>query len=243
MAYELHYWPTIQGRGEFVRLALEAAGAPYVDVARGTEDSGQGMAAMLGYLQDETLVHPPFAPPFLRDGNVLVGQTAAILQHLAPSLKLVARSEQARLWTNQIQLTIADMVTEAHDTHHPVASSLYYEEQKPEALRRARDFCSTRMPKFMQWFERILMHNPAGPRQLVGGRLSYADLSLFQLVEGLRYAFPHAAERVLAGTPAVVALHDRVATLPRVAAYLRSDRRIAFNEEGIFRHYPELDVG
>ena len=242
MAYELHYWPSIQGRGEFVRLALEAAGAPYIDVARGLEDSGQGTSAMLRHLQDDTLTHPPFAPPFLKDGSVLVGQTAAILHHLAPALKLVARSEQARVWTQQIQLTIADMVAEAHDTHHPVAAGLYYEEQKPEALRRAKEFCSARMPKFMQWFERILLRNPAGSRHLVGGKLSYADLSLFQLVEGLRYAFPQAADRVLAGTPAVVQLHDRVAALPRVAAYLQSERRIAFNEQGIFRRYPELDL-
>lgn len=242
MAYELHYWPTIQGRGEFVRLALEAAGAPYVDVARGTQGSGGGTAAMLRLLQDDTLAHPPFAPPFLRDGSVLVGQTAAILQYLAPTLKLVARNAQARIWTQQIQLTITDIVDEAHDTHHPVATGLYYEDQKPEALRRAGEFCSARMPKFMQWFERILVRNPAGPRHLVGGRLSYADLSLFQLVEGLRYAFPRAADRVLAGTPAVVALHERIAALPRVAAYLHSERRIAFNEQGIFRRYPELDV-
>ena len=142
MAYELHYWPTIQGRGEFVRLALEAAGASYVDVARGAEDSGQGVPALLHYLQDDSVTHPPFAPPFLKDGAVLVGQTAAILHYLAPQLKLVGRSEPARVWTQQIQLTIADMVTEAHDTHHPIAAGLYYEDQKAEALRRAKDFCT-----------------------------------------------------------------------------------------------------
>jgi glutathione S-transferase len=156
-------------------------------------------------------------------------------------LKLVARSEQARVWTQQIQLTIADMVTEAHDTHHPVGTSLYYEDQKPEALRRAQQFCSERMPKYLQWFESIVQRNPGGSRHLVGGKLSYADLSLFQLVEGLRYAFPKAAQSTLARTPGVVQLHDRVAALPRVAAYLRSERRIAFNEQGIFRCYPELD--
>ena len=241
MAYELHYWPTIQGRGEFVRLALEAAGASYIDVARGTGASGHGIDAMLRCLRDEEQVHPPFAPPFLKDGNLIVGQTAAILQHLAPPLKLVARSEQARLWTHQIQLTIADMVTEAHDTHHPVGVGLSYEDQKAEAMRRAREFCNERMPKFLQWFERIVAHNPAGPRYVVGGRLSYADLSLFQLVEGLRYAFPKAAEAALGRAPGVVSVHDRVAALPRVAAYLRSERRIAFNEQGIFRRYPELD--
>lgn len=241
MTYELHYWPTIQGRGEFVRLALEAAGAPYIDVARGAEDSGRGTPAMLDWMEDDTVVHPPFAPPFLKDGAMMVGQTAAILHYLAPQLKLVARSEQARVWTQQIQLTISDMVTEAHDTHHPVDTGSYYEDQKPEALRRAREFCSTRMPKFLNWFESIVVRNPAGSRHLVGGKLSYADLSLFQLVEGLRYAFPHAAKRALAQTPAVMQLHDRIAALPKVAAYLRSERRIPFNEQGIFRHYPELD--
>jgi glutathione S-transferase len=237
MTYELHYWPTIQGRGEFVRLALEAAGAPYVDVARG--DDG---AAMQRHLDDDTQVHPPFAPPFLKDGTLLIGQTAAILNHLAPTLKLVGRSEQARVWTQQIQLTIADLVTEAHDTHHPIGAGLYYEDQKPEALRRAREFCRDRIPKYLGWFERILQRNPAGQRQLVGGRLSYADLSLFQAVEGLRYAFPTATQRTLGTTPEVVQLHDRVAALPRVSAYLRSARRLPFNEQGIFRRYPELDL-
>ncbi len=242
MAYELHYWPTIQGRGEFVRLALEAAGAPYTDVARGAEDAGQGVPALLGVLQDRNLTHPPFAPPFLKDGEVLLGQTAAILHYLAPQLKLVARSEQARVWTQQIQLTIADMVTEAHDVHHPVGAGLFYEDQKAEALRRAAEFCGARLPKYLQWFESIVVRNLAGARHLVGGKLSYADLSLFQLVEGLRYAFPKAAQRALAKTPSVVLLHDRVAVLPRVAAYLRSERRIPFNEQGIFRCYPELDI-
>ena len=241
MAYELYYWPTIQGRGEFVRLALEAASAPYVDIARGSPGAGQGVTALLGQLNDEHAIHPSFAPPFLRDGTIVVGQTALILQHLAPKLKLVARSEQARIWTQQIQLTIADMVTEAHDTHHPVSSALYYEDQTAEASRRARAFCRDRLPKYLQWLERVVARNPAGSRHLVGGKLSYADLSLFQLIEGLRYAFPQASERALQHTPAIVRLHDHVATLPRIAAYLDSPRRLPFNEQGIFRRYPELD--
>ena len=241
MGYELHYWPTIQGRGEFVRLALEAAGAPYLDVARGNERDGQGLDVTLGYLKDEGVTHPPFAPPFLKDGELVLAQTAAILQYLGPRLKLVGRSEAARAWTNQIQLTIADLVTEAHDTHHPVGPALYYEDQKPEALRLAKAFCAERMPKFIGWFEHIIERNPAGSRHLVGNRLSYADLSLFQLVEGLRYAFPVTAGKVLATTPLVTALRDRVADVPRVAAYLKSGRRLPFNEAGIFRHYPELD--
>lgn len=243
MAYELHYWPTIQGRGEFVRLALEAAGAPYIDVARGTEAQGRGVPAMRRLQQDRSQTQPPFAPPFLKDGDIVVGQTAVILQYLAPELKLVARSERARVWTQQIQLTIADMVTEAHDTHHPIGSDLYYEDQKPEALRRARWFCGTRLPLFLQWFESIVQRNPAGPRHLVGGKLSYADLSLFQLVQGLRHAFPETTARALAKAPGVVQLHERVAALPKVKAYLQSERRIPFNEQGIFRRYPELDIG
>jgi glutathione S-transferase len=242
MSYQLFYWPTIPGRGEFVRLALEAAGAAYTDVARGPEDAGLGLAAMQAVLGNTRTPHPPFAPPFLKDGEVLVGQTAAILHYLGPPLRLVSRNEALRTWTQQIQLTIADMVTEAHDTHHPVAVDLHYEDQKPESLRRAQAFCRTRMPKFLNWFETILARNPGGTRHLVGGKLSYADLSLFQLVEGLRYAFPKAAASALAATPRVCALHQRVADLPRVAAYLRSDRRIAFNEQGIFRRYPELDL-
>lgn len=242
MPYQLYYWPNLQGRGEFVRLALEAAGAPYVDIARGRDDAGQGVPALLQGLDDPSEPHLPFAPPYLRDGEFVVGQTSAILHYLGPALKLVARSEQAQAWTQQIQLTVADMVTEAHDTHHPVDHNLYYEDQKPEAKRRALAFCSTRMPKFLGWFEQIVNRNPAGPRFLIGGKVSYADLSLFQLVEGLRYAFPNAAERALARTPAVRDLHDRVAALPRVAAYLGSERRIAFNELGIFRRYPELDL-
>lgn len=242
MAYELHDWPTIQGRGEFVRLALEAAGAPYVDVARGDRAAGQGPPAMQSRLADRRAPQPPFAPPFLVDGDLVVGQTAAILLHLAPQLKLVGRSERSRIWTHQIQLTIADVVSEAHDTHHPIASRLFHEDQLPESRRRAQDFCQHRLPRFLAWFEQILTCNPAGPRHLVGGKLSYADLSLFQLVEGLRYAFPKAAAQVLATTPTVTQLHLRVAALPRVAAYLRSPRRLAFSEQDLFRQYPDLDL-
>jgi glutathione S-transferase len=242
MAYELHYWPTIQGRGEFVRLALEAAGAPYVDVARGDEAKGLGLAPMHQLMEGRKQPHPPFAPPILKDGELIIGQTAAILQYLAPTLKLVGRNEQSRVWTLQIQLTLADLVSEAHDTHHPIGVGLFYEDQKAEALRRAGEFCRVRLPKFLQWFEAIVTRNPAGTRHLVGGKLSYADLSLFQVIEGLRYAYPAATQQVLARTPAIVSLHDRVAALPRVAAYLRSERRLPFNEQGIFRHYPELDL-
>lgn len=245
MPYQLHYWPTIQGRGEFVRLALEAAGAPYTDVAR-TEG---GMPALQRYLASPDVPRPPFAPPFLVDGRIVVAQTAAILQYLGPRLGLVGKSEADALWTHQIQLTIADFVTEVHDTHHPIASGLYYEDQLAEAKRRAADFRKERLPKFMGWFEAVLQRNPRNAKaaaaakmpHLVGARLSYADLSLFQVVDGLRYAFPKATARVLRRAPMVVALHAGVAAHRRVKAYLASERRIAFNTQGIFRKYPELD--
>jgi len=239
--YRLHYWPTIQGRGEFVRLALEAAAATYVDVARGTPTQGGGEDALMKSLGDPRNTRPAFAPPFLVDGDVVVGQTAAILLYLGPRLGLVGESEADRVWTHQLQLTIADAVAEAHDTHHPLATSAYYEDQREAALERSRAFRKERIPKFLHWFERILQRNPAGDTHLVGDALSYADLSLFQLVAGLRYAFPRATARVLADTPAVARLHRNVARRERVKAYLESPRRIPFNEEGIFRHYPELD--
>jgi glutathione S-transferase len=240
MAYELYYWPTIQGRGEFVRLALEEAGADYVDVAR-ERGKGRGVGAIMGLMEDEGLATPPFAPPFLKDGEVIVAQTANILLYLGARHGLAPRGEAGRLWTHQLQLTIADLVAEAHDTHHPVGTELYYEDQKREAARKARSFREQRMPKYLGWFERVLASNPRHPAHLVGRRVTYADLSLFQIVEGVRYAFPRAAERALADVPRVVALRDAVAARPRIAAYLKSPRRIPFNEDGIFRRYPELD--
>lgn len=236
MRYELYYWPEIQGRGEFVRLALEEAGADYVDVARG---SG-GMRSMLRLLDGSRVERPPFAPPFLRAGKLLIGQTANILFYLGGRHGLAPANEAGRLWTRQLQLTIADLVQEAHDTHHPVASGLYYEDQKKEAKRRAADFLENRVPKYLGYFEAVLARNGQG-RHLVGRRLTYADLSLFQVVAGLRYAFPRAMERIEKKLPRVVSLHDRVAERPGIAAYLASKRRLPFSEEGIFRHYPELD--
>jgi glutathione S-transferase len=245
MPYELLYWPEIPGRGEFVRLALETAGAEYIDVARGDAAQGQGLGAMQHYLEHPSIRRPPFACPFLVDGKVVVGQTAAILLYLGPRLDLVAASEADRVWTHQIQLTIADLVAEAHDTHHPVGMGQYYEDQRDEALRRAAEFRSERIPKFLAWFEAILVRNTGNARRtlprLVGARLSYADLSLFQVVDGLLYAFPTATRRALKKAPRVADLHAGMPTHRRLAAYLASERRLAFNEMGIFRKYPELD--
>ncbi|HEY2988724.1 MAG TPA: glutathione S-transferase [Candidatus Binatia bacterium] len=235
MRYELYYWPGIQGRGEFVRLALEDAGADYVDVAR----RPRGMAAMERFLESSSVKRPPFAPPFLKAGKLVIAQTANILLYLGSRLRRAPKDEASRLWTHQLQLTIADWAAEVHDTHHPIASSLYYEDQKREAKRSAKIFRTERLPKFLNYFDQVLKRS--GGKYLVGKAVSYADLSLFQMIEGLRYAFPRRMTRLEPKYGKLVGLHDRVAARPRLAAYLASDRRMPFNEQDIFRHYPELD--
>lgn len=241
MRYKLYYWPSIQGLGEFVRLALEEAGADYADVAREPERGG-GIPAVRHFLDGETTTRAPFAPPFLTAGKLLIGQTANILQYLGAHHRLAPASEAGRLWANQLQLTITDFVREAHDTHHPISSGLYYEEQTRAALQGAAEFLKSRAPKFLGYFEEVLVRNPAGDRYLIGNRLTYPDLSLFQVAAGLTYAFPRAMARFDKKYPRIVALRDRVAARPRIAAYLASERRIPFNQDGIFRHYEELDV-
>ena len=232
MRYELYYWPEIQGRGELVRLALEEAGADYVDVAR-IPGRGMGVPALMRYLESRAVRRPPFAPPFLKAGQQLIGQTANILLFLGPRLGLVPRAEADRLWVHQLQLTIIDLLDEVHATHHPIASGLYYEDQKPAAKRRAADFIRSRLPKYLGYFEEVLARNRPGGRYMVGGRLTYADLSMFQVVEGLRYAFPRAMARREWRYPRVIALHDRVAARPRIAVYLASERRILFDESDL----------
>jgi glutathione S-transferase len=218
-------------------LALEEAGADYVDVARSPKTGG--VAAIMKYLDGATVARPPFAPPFLKAGRLLIGQTANILLFLGPRHRLAPRDEAGRLWVNQLQLTIADFVDESHDTHHPIGSGLYYEEQKPEAKRRAAEFRKARAPKFLGYFERVLERSSGN--YLAGRALTYADLSLFLVVDGLRYAFPKTMRRLDKKIPRVIALRDRVAARPRITAYLTSERWVGFNQDGIFRHYRELD--
>lgn len=240
--YELYYWPSIQGRGEFIRLALEEGGAEYVDVARLPEEEGGGARAVLELLAEESERTPAFAPPILRAGSLLIAQTANILQFLAPRLGLVPGDEPSRIWAHQIQLTLADFVSEIHDVHHPIAASLYYEDQKPEALRRAASLATERLPKFLGYLERVLRNNERGPEHLVGAELSYVDLSMFQVLAGLAYAFPRTLSRLEPQIPLLLQLKGRVAARPRTATYLASERRIPFNQSGIFRHYAELDA-
>jgi glutathione S-transferase len=239
--YILCYWPGIQGRGEFVRLALEDAGAPYVDTALEPARKGGGVPALERYLDGDDVPRPPFAPPFLVAGRQVIGQTANILLYLGTRLGLAPRDEAGRLWVHQLQLTIADWLVEVHDTHHPISPSLYYEQQKPAARKRARAFLDERMPKFLDYFEKVLARNAAPGPWLVGRKATYADLSLAQMVAGSRYAFPRAGERSLALHPRVMAVHDAVFARPAIARYVASKRRLAFNDDGIFRHYPELD--
>jgi glutathione S-transferase len=240
MRYELYYWPTIQGRGEFVRLALEEAAADYADVAR-IERRGMGVPALMRMMEKAPAGRLPFAPPILKAGKAVIAQTANILFYLGPRLGLVPRAEATRLWAHQLQLTVADLVAEVHEVHHPIGSSLYYEDQKREAKRRAGNFRKERLPKFLGYFERVLEVNPRGNRYMVGAALSYVDLSMFQIVAGLDYAFPRAMRRMRRNHRRLIALHDRVMVRPRIAAYIDSDRRIPFNTQGIFRHYPALD--
>jgi glutathione S-transferase len=240
MAYELFYWPGIQGRGEFVRLALEAAGAPYVDVAR-ERGPGRGVKALMAMLDSGAAPFTPFAPPFLRDGAVVVSHVANILLYLGPRLKLAPADEASRLFAHGLELTITDFVAEVHDTHHPISTELYFEDQKKEARARAAAFLAHRVPKYLGYFERVLNDNPAGKAHAVGDRLTTVDLSLFQVWAGLSYAFPRAFAGADKRYPALSALAAEVAAQPKVAAYLASDRRIPFNESGVFRCYPELD--
>lgn len=235
MRYQLFYWPGIQGRGEYVRLALEDAGAAYDDVAR---KSG-GMDRMMTMMNGRREKCPPFAPPFLKAGKLVVAQVANILFYLGPRLKLSPRDEAGRLWVHQLQLTVTDFVKEIHDTHHPVGSGLYYEDQKPEAKRYTGNFLDERAPKYFAYFEAVRSKSK-GPF-LLGRRVSYIDLSMFQLIEGMRYAFPVAMRRLERKVPGLVEIRDKVADRPGIKTYLASPRRIAFNEIGIFRHYPELD--
>ncbi len=235
MKYALYYWPGIQGRGEYVRLALEDAGADYDDVARGA----RGMDAMMNMMEEHAGT-PPFAPPFLKAGKLVIGQTANILLYLGSRHGLAPKAEAGRLWVHQMQLTIADFVLEVHDTHHPIGSSLYYEDQKQPAKLRTAEFWKERVPKYLGYFERLLQEK--GSAYLTGRRATYVDLSLFQIVEGLRYAFPKRMKAFEPEIPGLVELRDRVADRPNITAYLASDRRIPFNEDGIFRHYKALDL-
>lgn len=230
-AYKLWYWAEIQGRGEFVRLAMEAGGIAYVDVAR-----ERGSAALIEDMKARTH-RPPFAPPYLETGEQVIAQVANILLYLGDRHGIAPADEKTRRWLHEVQLTISDFVAEVHQVHHPVGVGLYYRDQKREAARFAREFREERMPKFLGWFERSVEGD-----WLAGADWSYGDTSIYQLIEGLHYMFPRRMKAIEGDYPKLIAIRDRVAHLPGVAEYCASDRRIGFNTQGIFRHYPELDA-
>jgi glutathione S-transferase len=235
MRYQLYYWPGIQGRGEFVRLALEDAGAKYTDVCRGKG----GVDVMMRMMEGKGVATVPFAPPFLKAGRLVIAQTANVLLFLGPRHGLSPKPEAGRLWVHQLQLTVTDFVKEIHDTHHPIASGLYYEDQKPEARRYTGHHLTERVPKYLGYFERVIGKSK-GPF-LLGRTFTYADLSLFQLIAGLRFSFPRSMPAIEKKVPRVVEVHDRVIARPNIERYLNSKRRLAFNQHGLFRHCPELD--
>lgn len=240
--YELIYWPPLPGRGEFVRLVFEDAGVPYVDVARLSTDDGGGITTIMSYLKGQQPGPLPLAPPILRHGDLVLAQVAVICRYIAPRCGRVPDDEASRLRADQLQLTIADLVAEVHDTHHPIAVGNYYEDQKAEAKARAAYFVAERLPKFLGYFERVLEREGEGALGLLGAEVSYVDLSMFHVLEGLAYAFPKAFKSTRERIPRLLALRDRVAARPRLATYLASERRLPFNEMGIFRHYPELEA-
>ncbi len=239
--YKLYYWPMIQGRGEVIRLALEEAGIDYEDVARKSFKKKKKQSTIIDILQDSSLKKPPFAPPFLVDGDIIISQAAAILQYIAPKIGLIGKNKSEQIFAHQIQLTITDFLMEVHDTHHPIASALYYEEQLEESKRRAAHFIEIRIPKYLNYFQKILVNNSSNSGWLIGNTLTYPDLSLFQIIEGLSYAFPKAFKKIAHKYINILDLRDLVAARPNTAAYLLSERRIEFNTMGVFRHYPELD--
>jgi glutathione S-transferase len=234
MSYKLWYWPSLQGRGEFVRLALEGAEIAYEDCARKVGEEG-----LLADLNDRT-GRTPFAPPYLELDGLVIAQVANILMYLGERHGLAPSNMADRLWLNQLQLTIADLVAEVHNVHHPVAMMDYYDDQKPEAARAAKQFREARMPKYLGHFEDAAQANTGD--WLIDHKWTYADTSLFQVIEGLRYMFPQRMKTLEPDYPNLVRIHDQVAALPGIKAYLKSDRRVAFNTDGIFRAYPELDA-
>jgi len=236
---EIYYWPSCPGRGEFLRLLLEDQSHPYVDVTRGDEKKGQGIPAMMKLLQGEGTDTPPLSPPFIKDGDKLIGQTANILQYLANRLGFTPKDEKGKLYAQQILLTIMDVVDEVHDTHHPIDTTLYYKDQKEEAKKRSQVFCTSRIPKFLNYFEKVI--TKSGSQYLVGDSATYVDVALFYLIQGLSYAFPKATARTLATTPKIQALYELIGNRPNIKKYLTSEHHVGFNENGIFRQYPELD--
>ena len=233
MSYQLFYWPMIPGRGEFVRLFMEAAELEYEDVA-----ATQGADALVEDLHSREGLRP-FAPPYLVDEDVVIGQTALILLYLSDKEGLGSGDLATDLKLMQLQMDIADCVEEVHATHHPVSAGLYYADQMEAAYDKAQDFRANRIPKYLIHFDNALATN-GGPF-MMGDQWTHVDTSLFQLMEGLDFAFPNYMQTMKGSWANLEALQRAVPEIEGIEAYLASERRMDFNEDGIFRHYEELD--
>jgi len=252
--YELLYHPGIPGRGEFIRLAFEAAGVPYTDVANDQKNGYDTVRKICMNQQEESIDgNPPvFCPPCLRvpgagqDGKsaLVISQTPNILFYLGERIGMVPEGDEvAKYYVNQVALTALDLNNEVHDTHHPIAVMKYYEDQKDESLKKATDVRENRIPKYLSYFNRVLKHNqPSGNgKYLVGDRLTYADTTVWQLLDGCFFAFPkEMAARTKEYPDLLVTFYENIKTEHGVKEYLRSERRLKYSM-GVFRHYPELD--
>ncbi|UKZ79166.1 hypothetical protein TrVFT333_006916 [Trichoderma virens FT-333] len=225
--YELIYWPGIPGRGEVVRLLFEDAGVAYIDTAKGDN----AVPTTLSYMDSSNLgdeKNPPvFAPPVLKHGELVINQLSNILLYLAPKLGLGPASGDGVYHLNSIALTILDgLCVEVHDTHHPIATHKYYEDQKEEAKLRAKAFREERLPKYLTYVQRLLDAKTSGEGCL----------------DGTKFAFPQTVEKLKKSGKydGVFKLYDAVKERPNIKAYLESDKRIDYSD-GIWRHYPELE--
>jgi len=239
MAYELYYWPFIPGRGEPVRLTFAFGGVAYRDVAREAPSPKEGAEILVSFNEGERSEGHPFAPPYLivdEDGErTLHWQSAHLCDLVARREGLVDEANAS--YAASLVLTLADLMDEAHDTHHPLATGLYYEEQKDAAKVRAGYFWENRIPKYLGFFE----HHASDAGTLVGEATSHVDAIAWHVLEGLHYAFPKAMASYAGRWPKLEALRACVPQHPSLGAYIASDDRMAFNEQGIFRRYPELD--
>ncbi|SMY24333.1 unnamed protein product [Zymoseptoria tritici ST99CH_1A5] len=248
--YEILYHPGIPGRGEFIRLAFEVTGTPYTDIANSQKD---GYATVQKTCMNTTSTasegsNPPmFAPPALRipgagkNGEALViAQTSNILLYLSEKLSLLPEGdENGKYFVNQLVLTALDLNNEIHDTHHPIGPSLYYEDQKDASLLKAKDVRENRIPKFLSYFERVLKGNGDG-KYLVGERVTTADVTVWQVLDGLQFAFPKEMAVRRKEFEALFKWYEGFKEEKGLKAYLGSERRLPYSQ-GVFRYYPELD--
>jgi glutathione S-transferase len=198
--FELIYWPGDPGRAEHIRLALEYAGAKYIDTAL----SKDALTTVLAQISDDQLgdsLNPPcYAPPILRHGQLAINQTPNVLLYLGPKLGLVPGIDENPnnlFRVNALALSALDgLSNEVHNCHHPISTSLYYEEQKDESIRASTAWVTKRLPIFLAYFQKVLSGEASGQGPwLFGGKTSYADLVLYH-VRAFAHFIPLPVNRV-----------------------------------------------